>query len=457
MTMIGLSAVKAANPDSEWIEDAERVAQLSQDFNWYSPVLKAELADKRAEAVVRPRTEAEIRQLVSACAQHQVPITVRGAGTGNYGQCVPLQGGLILDMSRYNAFLWSTPGVARAQAGLKCMDLDRETQPLGWEMRCMPSTFRTATLGGLFGGGFGGIGSINYGPLSAAGNVLGVRAMSVEPEPQSVELRGANALRLHHGWGTNGIILELELGLAPAQPWMDAIVVFKDFEQTLRYADALAHAPGIIKKNLSIMGDPVPRYLTPLADYLPEACHAVLVIFAEYSQAAFKALTLEHGGDITYWQTPSDIAKNKRLLAEFNWNHTTLHALKVDSNLTYLQTLHTPGQHLEQMRLLKQAFGEEMLFHVQFIRTADGLMTSCGLPMVHYRSAERLKEITQFLRDHEIQVDDAHTYRLELGFHLGDDTDQADDTNTIRGTKRRFDPLGLLNPGKLVNFEAASS
>ena len=98
-----------------------------------------------------------------------------------------------------------------------------------------------------------------------------------------------------------------------------------------------------------------------------------------------------------------------------------------------------------------------MRFHVQFIGTAGGLITPCGWPRVHYRPAGRSQPITQFLRDHEIQVDDAHTYRLELGFHLGDDTGQADDTNTIRGTKRRFDPMGLLNPGKLVNFEAASS
>lgn len=452
--MNGMNAVKAANPNSEWIEDAARVEQLSQDFNWYSPVLKAALADKRADAVVRPRTEAEIRSLVSACAIHRVPITVRGAGTGNYGQCVPLEGGLILDMSRYNAFLWARPGVVRAQAGLKCMELDRETQPMGWEMRCMPSTFRTATIGGLFGGGFGGIGSINYGPLSCVGNILGIRAMTVEPEPQSIELRGAAALRLHHGWGTNGIVLELELGLGPAHPWMDAMVVFQDFDQALNFTDALANTPGIIKKNLSFMADPIPRYLTPLAEYLPNGCHAVLAIFAEYGQAAFKDLVAQHGGKISYWQTTADIAQNKRLLAEFNWNHTTLHALKVDSNLTYMQTLHTAGKQIEQVQYMRDTFGDEMLIHIQYIRNNDGLMTSCGLPMVHFKSAERLREITQILRTNGIQVDDAHTYRVEAGFHLEDDAADDAGPNTLVGTKRRFDPLGLLNPGKLINFEA---
>jgi FAD/FMN-containing dehydrogenase len=86
------------------------------------------------------------------------------------------------------------------------------------EMRCMPSTYRSATLGGLFGGGFGGIGSINYGPLGAPGNVLGIKAITIEEEPQMVELRGPEAMRMHHLWGTNGLVLELELALAPAHP-----------------------------------------------------------------------------------------------------------------------------------------------------------------------------------------------------------------------------------------------
>ena len=94
----------------------------------------------------------------------------------------------------------------------------------------MPSTYRSATLGGLFGGGFGGVGSINYGPLARRGNVLGVRAMTIEAEPQIVELRGAEALRMHHLWGTNGLVLELEVALAPAHPWLESLVVFDDFD-----------------------------------------------------------------------------------------------------------------------------------------------------------------------------------------------------------------------------------
>ena len=100
-------------------------------------------------------------------------------------------------------------------------------------LRWLPSTFRSATLGGLFGGGFGGAGSINYGPMAAPGNVLGVRVMSVEPEPRVLELRAPEALLLHHVYGTNGIVLELEIALAPAIAWLECVAAFDTFDAGL--------------------------------------------------------------------------------------------------------------------------------------------------------------------------------------------------------------------------------
>jgi FAD/FMN-containing dehydrogenase len=215
-----LAALRQALPSLAWIDDAAQLARLSQDFSWFSPVLKRQLQGHCADIALRPGNEEELRLAVAGCARLGLPITLRGAGTGNYGQIVPLQGGLLLDLSALNAFGWARDGVGRAQAGIRLADFDRAAQPSGWELRWLPSTFRAATLGGLFGGGFGGAGSITYGPIAAAGSVLGARVMSVEAEPQIIELRGAEAMLLHHRWGTNGIVLELEVALAPALPWL---------------------------------------------------------------------------------------------------------------------------------------------------------------------------------------------------------------------------------------------
>ena len=122
-------------PDLDWIADPLRVGRLSQDFAWFSPVLKRDLAGKRGDIAVRPRTEEEIREVVAACASAGIPLTVRGSGTGNYGQSTPLHGGVILDLSGYNAFGWVRGGVGRAQSGIRLADFDAQAKPHGQELR----------------------------------------------------------------------------------------------------------------------------------------------------------------------------------------------------------------------------------------------------------------------------------------------------------------------------------
>jgi hypothetical protein len=114
-----LEALRRDLEGLECIADPDRLARLSQDFSWFSPVLKRQLEGARADLAARPRTEADIARVVGACARHRVPLTVRGAATGNYGQIVPLQGGMLLDLSAYNAFGWVRGGVGRAQAGIR--------------------------------------------------------------------------------------------------------------------------------------------------------------------------------------------------------------------------------------------------------------------------------------------------------------------------------------------------
>ena len=93
-----------------WVFDPERVLtnrqvvdRLSRDFYWYSPILKKELDGKAADIVVQPVSVEEIRDVLLYCYANEVPVTARGSGTGNYGQAVPLEGGVVLDLSRMDA------------------------------------------------------------------------------------------------------------------------------------------------------------------------------------------------------------------------------------------------------------------------------------------------------------------------------------------------------------------
>lgn len=444
MNINAIEQLHVALPDLDWVTDSNRIARLSQDFSWFSPVLKRQLTGKVADAVVRPRNEDEVTRLVSLCAKLRIPLTIRGSGTGNYGQSVPLQGGVVLDMSGYSQFLWARDGAARAQAGIRLVEFEKETRAAcNMELRCMPSTYRSATLGGLFGGGFGGIGSINYGPLAAKGTILGIKAITFEEEPKLVELRGPEALLMHHLWGTNGLVLEVELALAPAQAWQEHFVVFASFDDALEFGNAVASAPGIGKREVALLAHPIPAYLRQHAEELPGGCHAMILAIAPTSEAAVRELAKQWRGEVTYSKGAEEITRTSRTLLEYTWNHTTLAAFKVDKNITYLQSAFTAGQHLEQVRRMEKMLSPEVQMHAEWIRNLDGQVTCTALQIVKFTTEERLQEIMQLYRDNGVRINDPHVFIVEDGKAGGDLAQGYIDT------KKRFDPHNLLNPGKV--------
>ncbi len=60
--------------------------RLSHDFYWYSPVLRPLLVSKVADIAIQPVSVDEILAVLRFAEEHEVPVTVRGAGTRNSGQ-----------------------------------------------------------------------------------------------------------------------------------------------------------------------------------------------------------------------------------------------------------------------------------------------------------------------------------------------------------------------------------
>lgn len=435
-----LDVLKTAFAGIETISDLTQVTKLSQDYYNFSPVLIPLLSDKIGDLVVRPTQEADVLRIVSECVKHRIPITIRGAGTGNYGQCVPLQGGVILDMSKMQQILWIKPGMARVEAGVKLAQLDKETRKTGWEMRMAPSTYRTATIGGFFAGGSGGIGSINYGFLSDRGNLLAAKVITLEAEPRVLELRGDDVQKVNHAYGTNGIITEVEVPLAPAYPWVEAIATFPSFIQAAKFGYKLGNSDGMVKKLISIHADPIPTYFTALRQFYPDQSHIALLIIAASSLEPLNDLVKEFGGEITYTKSPEEGGKAVNL-GEFTWNHTTLHARNVDPSITYLQSLFPADANLTLLEEMYHQFGDEVMMHLEIIR-AGGIVIPAALQLVRFTTAERLQEIIRYHEDRGIYIANPHTYILEDGGRKVIDPIQLE-------FKRQVDPHGLLNPGKM--------
>ena len=84
----------------------------------------------------------------------------------------------------------------------------------GRQLRLIPSTWRSATVGGFVAGGSGGIGSVRWGFLRDPGHLIGLEVVTLEESPRKIELNAKESEPLNHAYGTNGIITALNLSQA---------------------------------------------------------------------------------------------------------------------------------------------------------------------------------------------------------------------------------------------------
>ncbi|MCD2173628.1 FAD-binding oxidoreductase [Rhizobium sp. C4] len=423
------------------------VKQKSRDFYWYSPIQRSQLDNVTADLVVSPVTEEEVIRTLKVAYAHGAPITPRGGGTGNYGQAMPLSGGIILNMANMNKVKQILPGRVIAETGVIISELDKQTKAhSGQELRFHPSTAQTATIGGFIAGGSGGVGSITWGGLRDLGNILRLRVITMEAEPRILDLTGWDLQKVSHAYGTNGIITEVEMPLAPAYDWVDVLVGYDDFMDAVRFADAVAHSNGLLVKEIAPIEAPAPfDYFTRHKPYLKEGQSIVVIMVAPHSMGPFEALVSRYKGDIRFRSDKVESMKGIPHAYELAWNHTTLRALKIDPSITYLQVQYSAPDHVEKVRKTVETFHGEVVGHLEFTRF-DGTVQCAGLPMVRYTTAERLEEIIRIHEDLGCPIFNPHRYTLEEGGMKQTDTIQL-------AFKKETDPKGLLNPGKMIAWD----
>ncbi|MEM9205386.1 MAG: FAD-binding oxidoreductase [Pseudomonadota bacterium] len=444
---MNIEAVKSALDGIKTEDNPAIVKQKSRDFYWYSPVLKAQLDHVVGDLVVSPKSEAEVIEVVKACYAHDVPITTRGSGTGNYGQAMPLSGGVVLSMSDMKEIKDITPGRITVEAGVICTTADKAAREhSSQELRMHPSTAHTATVAGFVAGGSGGVGSITWGGLRDLGNIIRVRVVTMEEEPRVLDLTGEDIGKVAHAYGTNGIITEVEVPLAPAYDWVDVIVAFDDIIACAEYCNALGNQDGILLKELGAVAAPVPHeYFLRHKKFLQETDNVAIISVAPFAMDAFATFTARYDCEIRFRSDEVEDLKGLPPIFELGWNHTTLRGLRVDPSITYLQVLYPYPNQIDRVRAMHEMFGDEVPIHLEFVRF-DGNITCFGLPIVRYTTEERLNEIIRLHEDNGCPIFNPHRYTLEEGGMKQSDPVQL-------AFKKEADPKGLLNPGKMIAWD----
>jgi FAD/FMN-containing dehydrogenase len=432
-------------PPERIILDDARLDSLSKDFYWYSPVLEALLKDKKADVVVQPKSKGEIEQIIRLAFAEKMPVTMRGSGTGNYGQCIPLKGGLLIDMALFDEIygIDTELGTINCAAGCRLGQMEPAARKVGWELRSYPSTWVKASVGGFVCGGSGGIGSITYGGLRE-NQVREMEILTMEAEPRTIVLTGQDIFQVMHAWGTNAIVVRVVMNLAPRVNWAQAAVAFDTLEQANDFCFALGENESIKKRLVTSFEWPIPSFFTPLLKWVPTGKPLAFFEIEDASLDRFKEWAGQAAGTVVFEQ-PFQEPRRGPLLSDYTWNHTTLWALKFDKSWTYLQCGTEPARWREQLATLKAKYGSDFLLHIEFVRT-EGKVTVGFLPVVKYTTKENLQEMIDYCRSIGVGVANPHINNLEESGRW-----RADDAKVV--AKRTYDPAGLLNPGKMRSVE----
>ena len=201
------------------------------------------------DAVVEAMSTAEVAVVLRACADAGVFVTVRGAGTGQVGGSVPIQGGIVLSLKNMNQILNVDEAnkTATVQAGVLLQDIKAEAERHGLYYPPDPGE-QTATIGGNAATNAGGPCAVKYG--RTRDYVLDAQIVKADGTITRLSEDDVNAAVLGSE-GTLGVITELTVRFID-KPGADAILLFPflDTETAINAAKTILgteFAPAVVE------------------------------------------------------------------------------------------------------------------------------------------------------------------------------------------------------------------
>ena len=218
---------------------------------------------QRPMAVALPETEEQVQAVLRVCHALQVPVVARGAGTGLSGGAMPNADGVTLSLAKFNRILKVDPTsrTAVVQAGVRNLAISEAAAPFNLYYAPDPSSQIACTIGGNVAENSGGVHCLKYG--LTLHNVLKVRGYTVTGEPitlgsDALDTPGYDLLSVLVGSeGMLAITLEVTVKLVPKPQLARCIMASFDDIQRAGEAVAAVIAAGIIPAGLEMMDKPM--------------------------------------------------------------------------------------------------------------------------------------------------------------------------------------------------------
>ena len=457
--------------DLRKILSSRQVLDLPEDVSAYASDATFYIAKRSPDAVAIPRTTEEVSAVIKYASQNKIPVVPRGAGSGLAGGCTPVQGGIVLDMKQKNGIIEIDHNnmSATVECGVVLDDFNRALAKERLFYPPDPQSMQVCTLGGNIATRAGGPRGVKYGTTERY--VTGLEA--VMPDG-SVMTPGGKVMKQSSGYdlthlmtgseGTLGVITSAHLRLLPMPAVKKTMVV------TCATVDQAAEiVSGIIAQGaVPAMLEFLPKLaITVLNNYisppLPLLGEAYLLMELDGSLSQVREETSEiklicTGMGAVAVRAVEDEAES----AMYWWGRSRLY----------------PGM----LQIFKRVITEDITVPrnsmPEFVRRVQGIAAACGVliglaghagdgnmhpTIMHTEISEEMakkadRAIEEIIRA-GLELKGTISGEHGIGIHKNRFIELEHDAvqmSLMKKIKAVFDPLDIMNPGKIWVREALS-
>jgi glycolate oxidase len=435
--------------------DPERLEVYGRD--------ESELGAYPPDVVVLVTSAEEVRTIFAVATRHRVPVVPVAARSGKSGGILAVAGGIAVSLERMNRILEVSPGdlVARVEPGVVTGALQAEVEKYGLFYPPDPNSLETCTIGGNVAENAGGPRALKYGVTRDY--VLGLTA--VVPTGEVLAL-GRRSIKGVAGYdltglmvgseGTLGIVTEVTLKLLPRPRHVStALVVFPSVDAAARAVTRVL-AAGVLPRCLELLDEVSLAAAAKTSPFrFPAGAGAALLletdgndeeqVFAELVRVA-GLVQQDAAGEAIVAQNEAqrrEIWETRRYLSV---NLKALHPMKLSEDVA------VPRSRIPEMIARAKEIGRRHdLVVATYGHAGDGNL-HCNV--LHDSAGDRPRvdrAVAEILRS---AVDLGGTISGEHGVGLAKrdflEYEQGKDVVALeRRLKALFDPLGILNPGKV--------
>ena len=452
-----LDSVRAALPDLRLLEDpADRESYRSDETAYLRTGLPL--------AVALPTTTAQVATLLRLASEHRIPVVPRGAGSGLSGGAAGIEGGLtialtqmdaVLEIDRENLVVVTQPGILNAE-------LKKRVAAEGLFYAPDPASYEICSIGGNLGTNAGGLCCVKYG--QTRDSVLGLEV--VLADGRVIRTGGKNikdvaGYALTHlfvgSQGTLGIITEATLRLRVAPPARTTMLAF--FGSLDAAGDAVARivAAGIDPVTLELLDRPSIAAVDDAFNLgLDREAEAMLLVESDRAEPAASAeldaavaACAAAGATSTLRATDpteADWLRQARRLA--------LRALERQGTVR-MEDVGVPRSRVPDLLRAITEIGERHGVRIAtFGHAGDGNLHP---NLIFDHDDPRAEELTDLVRAdlYRAAIALGGTVTAEHGIGLARRSvlvEQVgqDVVDVMRSIKSALDPLGILNPGRVI-------